>query len=252
MEWNQLISCALDIGEQMHIAGAEIYRVEDCICRICRAYGALDVEVFTITSSIVLTVQSPDGASWTQTCRISRSQNDLHRLDALNRLSREMCQTRPDYETVQAKLQAIQEEPRYPSWLDFVFYAIIAGGFTAFVGGSWQDTLVSMAIGVGQQLVVRITTFLGFNQVFSCLLASFYMSSAAILISGLSPVFTAGMIIIGNIMPLIPGISFTVSLRDMISGDTMSGILRFMEACIIALAIAAGYLLASMVLGVTV
>lgn len=251
MEWNQLISCALDIGKQMHIAGAEIYRVEDCICRICRAYGALDVDVFSITSSIILTIQSPDGTRWTQTCRISRSQNDLHRLDALNRLSREMCRTCPDYETVQAKLKAVQEEPRYPAWLDFVFYAIIAGAFTAFVGGGWQDTLVSMGIGVGLQLVVRIMGFLGFNQVFTCLLASFYMSFFAILISGFSPVFTAGVIIIGNIMPLIPGISFTVSLRDMIGGDTISGIMRFLEACIVALAIAAGYLLASMVLGVT-
>ena len=252
MEWNQLVSCAMNIGEQMHLAGAEVYRVEDCIYRICRAYGALDVEVFTITSSIILTVQSPDGATWTQTCRISQAQTDLQRLDALNRLSREMCRTLPDYETVQAKLKAVMEEPRYPAWMNYIFYAIIAGGFTAFVGGGWQDSLVSMAIGVGLYLVVRIMGFLGFNQVFTCLLASFYMSFFAILISRLSPVFTAGMIIIGNIMPLIPGISFTVSLRDMITGDTMSGILRFMEACIVSLAIASGYFLAGVLLGVTV
>ena len=59
-------------------------------------------------------------------------------------------------------------------------------------------------------------------------------------------------IIIGNIMLLIPGVGLTNSLRDMISGDTMSGMLRFLEACIISLAIAAGYLLARGLMGVLV
>lgn len=252
MDWNQLISCALDIGEQMHVAGAEIYRVEECICRICKAYGAIDVDVFTITSAIILTMQSPDGTRWTQTCRISRSGTDLHRVDALNRLSREMCQTTPDYETVQKKLTAIMEDKTYPAWLEYVCYAGIAGAFTVFVGGGWQDTLLSMAIGAGLQGIVRLTAFLGFNRVFSSVLASFYMSFLAIFLSSVIPVCSADYIIIGNIMPLIPGVGFTNSLRDMISGDTMSGILRFMEACIIALAIAAGYWLASGILGVGV
>ena len=47
MNWNDLLSASLDIGEQMQVSGAEIYRVEDCIRRICRSYGATDVDVFT-------------------------------------------------------------------------------------------------------------------------------------------------------------------------------------------------------------
>ena len=48
-------------------------------------------------------------------------------------------------------------------------------------------------------------------------------------------------IIIGNIMLLIPGISLTTALRDMISGDTISGLLGLCEALIRALAIALGF-----------
>ena len=60
---------------------------------------------------------------------------------------------------------------------------------------------------------------------------------------------TVDRIVIGNIMLLIPGISLTNSIRDMVSGDTMSGTLRFIEACILALAIAGGYFLASVLVG---
>lgn len=48
-------------------------------------------------------------------------------------------------------------------------------------------------------------------------------------------------IIIGNIMLLIPGIALTTSLRDMINGDTISGLLGLSEAVLKALAIAIGF-----------
>ena len=59
----------------------------------------------------------------------------------------------------------------------------------------------------------------------------------------------ANKIIIGNIMYLIPGIALTNSLRDMVSGDIMSGLLRLFDAVLVAAAIAAGYILAGQLLG---
>ena len=56
MNYERLLSCALTIGEKMLCSGAEVSRVEDSIIRICSAYGADRVDVFTITSSIVVSV----------------------------------------------------------------------------------------------------------------------------------------------------------------------------------------------------
>ena len=245
MNWNQLLSAALDIGEQMEVSGAEVYRVEDCIRRICFAYGATDVDVFTITSSIVLTIQQPDGERLTQTRRIETSATNLQRVDQLNRLSREMCDKHLSYSDFSREFAEIMEQKPYPRWMEFLFYAIIAGAFTVFVGGVWQDGLCAMVIGAGLRAVVLFNENMRFNRVFSSMIASFYVSVLAFLSVKLSLGITADHIITGNIMLLIPGVALTNSLRDIISGDTMSGLLRFFEACVIALAIAAGYLLAS-------
>ena len=51
-ETGQLLSAALDLGEQMLICGGEVNRVEDTICRLCKAYGAKKVDVFSITTCI--------------------------------------------------------------------------------------------------------------------------------------------------------------------------------------------------------
>ena len=53
---NRLIRCILDAGEVILKSGGEINRVEDTMARMCRAYGFVRTDVFTITSSIVITV----------------------------------------------------------------------------------------------------------------------------------------------------------------------------------------------------
>ena len=89
----------------------------------------------------------------------------------------------------------------------------------------------------------------GMNQIFVNAVASFLLSFSAILLVRLGLGQDTNRIIIGNIMLLIPGIALTNSLRDMISGDIMSGMLRFFDAVLVAAAIAAGYIFAAQLLG---
>ena len=252
MDWHQLLCSALDIGEQLEVSGAEVYRVEDCIQRICKAYGATEVDVFTITSSIVLTIRQPDGHRLTQTRRIKRSETNLERVDQLNCLSRRMCEQQLTYAQFTEQFDAIMAQPRYPHWMEYLLYMFIAGVFTVFSGGVWRDGLVSMGIGLALKAAEDLNGGMRFNRVFSSLLASFVVSVLALWLVALGLGQSTEHIIIGNIMLLIPGVGLTNSLRDMISGDTMSGMLRFLEACIISLAIAAGYLLARGLMGVLV
>ena len=55
------VGVALDIGEQILYSEGEISRVEDTVTRISRAYGAARVDVFAITSLILVSVTDGDG-----------------------------------------------------------------------------------------------------------------------------------------------------------------------------------------------
>lgn len=82
----------LDIGEALLCSGAEIFRVEDTINRMGYACGAAQMNVFVITSSIVITMELPDSNARTQTRRIrSAGGNDFAKLEKLNDLSRRFC-----------------------------------------------------------------------------------------------------------------------------------------------------------------
>ena len=80
MDSKMLLTCALDIGEKMLISGAEISRVEDSVKRICNAYDVKRIDVFTITSSMVATLEDKDGNSITETRRITKHHTDLTKL----------------------------------------------------------------------------------------------------------------------------------------------------------------------------
>ena len=249
MHPEQLLTCALDIGEQMLLSGAEIGRVEDSIRLICTAYGCSRTDVFTITSSIVVSIEDSGRRFYTQSRRITGGQTDLTRLDRLNALSRQICAETPDWGFVQSRLVQITSAPTYPMWLQVTASGIIAGAFAVFFGGSLPDGITGCMLGALLRLTTQLLQKARMNQILVNVVAAFVMSSLAIVSVRAGMGHDANKIIIGNIMLLIPGIALTNSLRDMISGDIISGLLRFLDAILVAAAIAAGYILAAHLLG---
>ena len=83
MEMKKVLKYAMEIGEWMLKSGAGVSRVEDTISRICKAYGAKEANVFSITSSIVTTIEDEEGEIITQTKRIRYYKTDFKNLSVL-------------------------------------------------------------------------------------------------------------------------------------------------------------------------
>ena len=58
---DELLNMAMNIGYQLLINGAEIYRVEESIQRILAAYDMRDCDIFAVPSCIFVTVNTPEG-----------------------------------------------------------------------------------------------------------------------------------------------------------------------------------------------
>ena len=249
MDPEQLISCVLDIGEHMLLSGAEVGRVEDSMRLICTAYGCQRVDAFTITSSIVLSLITADGKHITQTRRISGDKTDLMKVHRLNHLSRRICQEKPDYDFVSREIAAICSSKPYPLWLEALASAMIAWAFTMFFGGNLIDGLAATLMGLSCRYITHWMNQAGMNQVFVNVVATFLLCLLSVGLTSLGLGQDPEKMIIGTIMLLIPGVGLTNSIRDLISGDIMSGLLRFFNALLVAAAIAAGYILAGHALG---
>ena len=231
----------MNVGEEMLAAGAEIHRVEDSMNRILKALGAVRVDTFIITSSMVVTVHDEGGEVYTETRRICGTGTDFERLHLLNALSRRICAGEVTAEKIDTELEAARSAKNYPLWLEFVCYAVIAGAFTLFFGGNILQALFSLGVGAAVRSVLLLCDFTVKNRIFSKFAGSFVATACAFFASYCGIPGGADAIIIGNIMTLIPGIGLTNAMRDIFTGDSITGILRCIEALLAALAIAAGY-----------
>lgn len=246
----QTLECALDIGEAMLRTGAEILRVEDTIIRICQTYGDGIVDVFTILSLIIVSWHPDGGRNITQSRRIYGYATDLEKLEELNALSRYICENKPDYTEIKEGVHEImcRRKKRF-SKLRFAGYVLVAAAFAVFFGGTLRDGAAAGI--VGMVLFVWDMLFAGGskNRVVYSLIISTVAGVVCILSVAVGIGVNMDKTMIGSIMLLIPGINLMNSLRDMMCGDIITGILRLAEALMMAVAIAAGFGLAIMAIG---
>lgn len=245
---NQFLFCALNIGEQMLLCGAEVGRVEDSVRRICKAYGAERTDVFTITSSIVVTVYGERFGVVTQTRRISGMKQDFTKLDQLNALSRAICSEHLPVEEVDRRYQEILKGRGYPLPALVLVYGVVSAAFSLFFGGSAMDAAVSAVIGMLLKGAEQLWDRLSLNSFIAALGSSFLGGLCAIAAVRMGIGNSVDKISIGNIMLLIPGITLTNSIRDMFGGDTISGALKFFEALLLSVTVAFGFVFARVLL----
>ena len=248
-ELSELLHLFMDIGEGIHRAGGEIYRVEDTIQRLATAYGAIRADVFAITSSLEVTLFFPGDIELTRTRRIRGSGgNDLSRIQAYNDLSRRVCAAPMAADTLRQEVAACETPGRMLPV--YIGSALAGGSFAVFFGGGIFDGLVAALFGLFicflQERLPRLCT----NAVTVNFLAALATGLGVCLLARLFGALLPDKIMIGDIMLLIPGIALTTSIRNILVGDTLSGTLRLVESVIFAAALAGGFMLAMGIVGV--
>ena len=240
-ELSSCLSSALNAGELLLTHGAEVSRVEDTVQRIGRACGFERVDVFTITSYIAATAFLPDGTTMTESRRIKARVTGLGKVEEVNALSRHFCHGEISLEEFRDELRRVREEKTSPWWLDLMMYMVISFSLSIFLGGTFPDGIASALSGMVLYGMICMSAHLQMNSLIQTSICSAVTAIAVLLLVRLGIGVHPDKIMIGNIMLVIPGMQLTNSLRDMINGDTVSGVLNLSEAILKAVSVALGF-----------
>lgn len=240
MDYYLLTDLAATMGYHLAMSGAETFRVEDTVHRILRAYG-IECEVFAIPNSISVSLEAANGKPLTVLRRIGFHGNDLEKLEKLNALSRRICAEKPEPDEAARWLQETLADCRtYRTGIYYLGNILAGGGFCLVFGGSLRDCLWAGLMGLIIGLVTRFMDSREANPFFSTMLASCLMALPAYIAAGLGILNPPNGAITGALMILVPGLLITNSMRDIIYGDTNSGIFRIVQVVLMAMAIALG------------
>ena len=240
MEYSKLLDMATDLGYELAMCGAETFRVEESITRVLRSYD-IEAEVFAIPNCLHISIEPIVGRPLTRMRRIGSHGNDLDAVEKLSGLSRRICTERPAPEIAAQWLkETLAQKKRYSFPMYMLGNLLGAAGFAFLFGGSWADAVCSGICGL---LVGVITYFMdkwGANQLFRIIFSAFPMALLAYAMGALGIAGNVDAVIIGSLMLLVPGLLFTNAMRDIIFGDTNSGVNRIVQVLLIAVGIALG------------
>ena len=235
-----LIDMATDLGYRLAMCGAETYRVEESINRVMAAYG-IQAEAFAIPNCLHVSMETSEGKPLARMRRIGYHGNDLDAVEKYSNLSRQICAEKPDPQVAQKWLEETERSRRYYKLPLYLAGNILgAAGFGVLFGGGLIDCAFAGLCGLIVGLVNHYMERLRANQFFRIITASFLMALIAYTSGSFGIVQNADTVIIGALMILVPGLLFTNALRDIIYGDTNSGINRIVQVLLIAAAIALG------------
>lgn len=235
-------------GKILLQSGADIVRVEDTIRHIMISYGIHDFEVFTVANGIFLTtgitekrIDVPARHDFLRIRSIPLTSTNLGKVDAVNSLSRAIAQG--EYQNVDDAFTRLCEiDAMKPHKAPVLMFgsALASMGLAYMFGGSFVDSAVAFVVGF---LFYASVVFLDEKKL-SRLLTNIICSSAMTLIAGIfTGILGVGVldrVLIGCLMPLVPGVSFTNAIRDIASGNYISGLVRLVDAILVALGIAIG------------
>lgn len=230
-------SCLL-AGRLMMESGAETYRAEDTMDRMAISQKLTQSQSFVTPTGIIF---SGNKNLPTRLVRINARTTDLGKIASVNNVSRKLALGDITIEEAYNELKQIEEEHKtYPFWIQVVAAAIASGAFLLLFGGKVMDVPTALiAGGVGYAIADRLEVRTRVKFFAEFLAALFVTIIATISVSsGLG--YELDKIIIGSVMPLVPGLLITNAVRDLMAGSFVSGLSKGAEAFLTAFAIGAG------------
>ena len=240
-ENTKILDLAYEAGSILLENGAEISRVEETMQRIASHYGVEDESFFILSNGIMAT-----GKDYARSKFIPIKGASLDRVVAVNQLSREVSEGKWGFDELGEQLKQIRAmKPKHP--LEQIFASAFgSAGFCIIFGGGFADCLASFIAGMMLWIYMLFVSSKHLSRIVGNMTGGLMSTLICFGLYRIGLGTHLSNMIIGAIIPLIPGVPFTNGIRDMANEDYIAGITRLLDAMLTFFCIALGVALAFM------
>lgn len=239
-EKQMIMEAAMRAGHILLENGAEISRVEETIDRICRYYGIESENAFVLSNGIFMTMGNHREEYFARVQHIPVSGAHLNRVAAVNQLSREIEEGKYQAEELERCLDHIEAMPGKRRGVQILASAVGSGTFCYLFGGDLSDCGAAFLSGFLLYIYVLNIGAPKLSKLVGNILGGALVTLICMVLYHLHFGNHISSMIIGSVIPMVPGVAFTNAIRDIADGDYIAGSVRMLDAMLVFLAIALG------------
>lgn len=235
----EILALAVETGDILLRNGAEVYRVEDTVMHILEAYEVENYDVYVLSNGIFASANEDRDDACSMIRHVPLGSIHLGRIAALNQLSREICSGDCTLDEAWERLEECRNIPLGKNWVNILACGIGCACFALLFGGGLPDAAAAFLDGMLLQGLI-LQRHRKSSKFMKNILGSAIVTLFSLMVLSLGLPVQYDKIIIGSIMPLVPGIALTTSIRDFFNGDYLSGAIHMIDAILTAFCIAVG------------
>lgn len=236
----EILALAVETGDALLRNGAEVYRVEDTVMHILEAYEIENYDVYVLSNGIFASANEDRDDACSMIRHVPLGTMHLGRIAALNQLSREICSHECSLIDAWTRLEECKSIPFGRPSVHIFFCGLGCACFGYLFGGGVIDSVVAFFIGMLLQMFQHRLKSHKNSKFITNILGSAFVTLLSLVTLTLGAPILYDKVIIGSIMPLVPGMALTTSIRDFFNGDYLSGAIHLIDAILTAFCIAVG------------
>lgn len=237
----------LEIGALLMSSGATTSRVRNTVNRISEAFG-YNTDMLITNRAITLAINDDnDQHLFNSIKRTSPHGVNFKLVSGISRMSWRVVHEKWTLEQINAELERLTSLPHYPRLLVLTVVGLAGASFCRLFGGSPLEMAVTFLASFAGLFVRQEANKMEFNPYLCVFFASFTASLLSGLFRKLGIGDTMEHAFTASVLFLIPGVPLINTFTDMIDGNILNGMVRGINALLIAFGIALG-LLSAMVI----
>lgn len=244
-----IIDFAAHLGRELLYAGANLERANDTMEMVCKSYSLHEISIFSLNSTITLSAKTLEGEPYIRQVSVPGMTIHLGKLKRLNELSYNVCNNTPNPEKLEDMLYEALMTPSYNIWIEMLGNVLAISCLCRIFGG-----------GITEILVIALCTIIAFwlsvpmkranlNRIIINGINMFVTTAIFFLTVWIG--FTSNMMSMLTSMSLmfIPGVPLVNSMRNILCGNEMNGILELVKVILETLTLCLGVYVAYALFG---
>lgn len=235
-----LLELASNAGELLLESGAEVYRAEETVERIVSSIkNVKDVDVYSTFNGIMISYQV--GSDIKSSIRKVKSRKyNLNKINRVNSFSRSFVNGEYSIGEALDILDDINKEKSLEKSYEILGVAIATAAFTAVINKNLLEILVAFFVGLLAVILTSLIEEKNWGFFINNFITGSLITIFTLIFRFFLPNITIDNIIIGAMMPFLSGSLLTTGVRDLMSGNTTSGLTAALSAILTTIALALG------------